>query len=549
MFMVKLFIGLCMLLDHCILGSAEKNDENLEIEINQEIQEVENNDAIVEQLGKTKASHILMFHPWNTKSHRIQQNALLEGFLARGHRVTGVFPQSSSIKHDRYTEIVVEDGFAKLMNIMTKSMMEKDSTSYLQMLSLWPEMLAMMKDMMEQQTRETNTVIDIIESRNETIDAVFFTISFGYLGIDIFKKFRVPHIGISHPGWALHVSKFLGNPENPSYQPELQSPFVEPLSFWQRLSNTLIYSIQDYDILGWLWYPLFMDIIADYESYTEFLNNVSLIFLCSHFVTHSPQAWAPNAIEVGGLHCREGEKLPEDLQLFLDNHPEGVVYVSFGSTVKPSEMPAERKQIFLDTFRQLKHPVIWKWDEDDIPNLSSNVKLSKWLPQQDLLAHPNLRVFVTHGGLLSLQEALYHQTPLVGIPLGNDQKPNLLRADKKGYAIMLDWVSISSDQFLAAINKAMYDEEVKKNMKKMHDLFVDARDPPLERAMWWVEYAIRHEGTKFLKPNSVDLPWYQYHLIDVIAFIFIVLFFVLFITIKCFICFCRCCCSRKIKQE
>jgi glucuronosyltransferase len=55
------------------------------------------------------------------------------------------------------------------------------------------------------------------------------------------------------------------------------------------------------------------------------------------------------------------------------------------------------------------------------------------LPQQDLLAHPNLKVFVTHGGLLSLQEALYHQTPLVGIPLGNDQKPNMLRAEKKGY--------------------------------------------------------------------------------------------------------------------
>ena len=53
--------------------------------------------------------------------------------------------------------------------------------------------------------------------------------------------------------------------------------------------------------------------------------------------------------------------------------------------------------------------------------------VSKWLPQNDLLAHPNLRVFVTHGGLLSLQEAIYHKTPLVGVPLVNDQKPNLVR--------------------------------------------------------------------------------------------------------------------------
>ena len=27
----------------------------------------------------------------------------------------------------------------------------------------------------------------------------------------------------------------------------------------------------------------------------------------------------------------------------------------------------------------------------------------------------------------SVQEALYHMKPLLGIPLGNDQKPNLLR--------------------------------------------------------------------------------------------------------------------------
>ena len=81
-------------------------------------------------------------------------------------------------------------------------------------------------------------------------------------------------------------------------------------------------------------------------------------------------------------------------------------------------MSSEQMEMFLQTFRSLKYNVIWKWNEDDISDLPPNVKLSKWLPQQDLLAHPNLRVFVTHGGLLSVQEALYHQTPLVGIPLG-----------------------------------------------------------------------------------------------------------------------------------
>ena len=56
--------------------------------------------------------HILMFHPWNTRSHRIQQNALLEALLARGHRVIGVFGQASDIASSNYTEIVVSNGCA-----------------------------------------------------------------------------------------------------------------------------------------------------------------------------------------------------------------------------------------------------------------------------------------------------------------------------------------------------------------------------------------------------------------------------------------------------
>ena len=95
--------------------------------------------------------------------------------------------------------------------------------------------------------------------------------------------------------------------------------------------------------------------------------------------------------------------------------------------MKPSEMSPERKQIFLDAFSKLGKPIIWKWDEENVSDIPSNVMIKQWVPQQDVLAHPNLKVFVTHGGLLSVQEALYHKTPLVGIPLGNDQRPNLLR--------------------------------------------------------------------------------------------------------------------------
>ena len=60
-----------------------------------------------------------MYFPWNTRSHRMQQNAILEGMLARGHRVTGVFPQKYKEKHQNYTEIIVQDRYED--RILTRS--------------------------------------------------------------------------------------------------------------------------------------------------------------------------------------------------------------------------------------------------------------------------------------------------------------------------------------------------------------------------------------------------------------------------------------------
>ena len=49
----------------------------------------------------------------------------------------------------------------------------------------------------------------------------------------------------------------------------------------------------------------------------------------------------------------------------------------------------------------------------------------------------------------------------------------------------------------------------------------DETQSALNRAVWWTEYVIRHNGAKHLQSAALDLAWYQYLLLDVAAFLFL----------------------------
>jgi glucuronosyltransferase len=60
-------------------------------------------------------------------------------------------------------------------------------------------------------------------------------------------------------------------------------------------------------------------------------------------------------------------------------------------------------------------------------------------------------------------------------------------------------------------------------MKKISALSKDEPESSLNRAVWWTEYVLRHNGAKHLRSAALDLAWYQYLLLDVAAFLFLLL--------------------------
>lgn len=71
--------------------------------------------------------------------------------------------------------------------------------------------------------------------------------------------------------------------------------------------------------------------------------------------------------------------------------------------------------------------------------------------------------------------------------------------------------------------------------KELSRRFRDRPMPPLETAIYWVEYVARHKGAHFMKTAAVNMPFYQYYLLDVIAFIVLVLtvfLYVIFVSLR-----------------
>jgi len=53
-------------------------------------------------------------------------------------------------------------------------------------------------------------------------------------------------------------------------------------------------------------------------------------------------------------------------------------------------LPAELIQGILKVLGELNVRVLWKFESDSLPGKPENVKISKWLPQQDVLGRIKL---------------------------------------------------------------------------------------------------------------------------------------------------------------
>ncbi|XP_038050044.1 UDP-glucuronosyltransferase 2B20-like [Patiria miniata] len=329
------------------------------------------------------------------------------------------------------------------------------------------------------------------------------------------------HIGLTPIAPSQH-DYFAHTPSNPAYVPERFSALADTMTFRERLKNTLLYWVMSYTYQKYILTPmdevLLKRNIRPDANFGQLLSEAKLWIFNSDFVVDFPRPLNPQVKFVGGFLTGPAKPLNKEWQSFVDSSGDhGIVILALGTLIN-DELTEQQAENIASSLALLSQKVAWSYGGKLPKTLGNNTKVVKWLPQNDLLGHPKTRAFISHGGLNSIHQCIYHAVPIVGIPVFGDQKDNFIRLGARGMSILLDIRRLSDRSIYDATVEVIYNKTYKEAVERYSAI---ARDrvmsmTPLEEVAYWVEYAVKH-GTDHLKPRSMHLSFVQNYLLDVIG--------------------------------
>ncbi|KAM7370387.1 hypothetical protein PAMP_009940 [Pampus punctatissimus] len=498
-------------------------------------------------------------------SHWVNMNLLIQNLHTRGHKVTVVRTATSwYIKENapHYSSITVtlpeaisieeQDFFVTFLAKMLA--IQKEGASVVGFMKFYWEMLGSLSKIHQQasllgvQMFENKTLMQSI--RDSQFDMVLVDPGLP-VGVLVAHELKLPTV--FNVRWITSgEGHFVVAPSPLSYVPTSGYAVSNKMTFWQRVKNSMHY-LMNMCIDKFIVCPHYDRLVDKYfgpdVNFYHLLQGADIWLMRVDFVFEFPRPTMPNIVYIGGFQCKPSEPLSSELEAFVQSSGEhGCILMSLGTLVK--SLPVEMTSEIAAAFAQIPQKVIWRHAGERPKNLGNNTLLVKWMPQNDLLGHPKVKAFVAHGGTNGIYESIYHGVPIIGIPLLFDQFENVLRMEVRGAAKVLDATKLNRQNFLEAIQEVLHNPSYRANMKRLSALHRDKPMHPLDTALYWIEFVMRHKGASHLCTESYKMSWYTYHSVDVISFLLAAMLMLTAIVVGSirFVC-CQLCRRRKTKQE
>ncbi|KAG6460675.1 UDP-glucosyltransferase 2 [Manduca sexta] len=480
--------------------------------------------CLLQGLWCLSAYHVLVVFPVPSRSHNALGKGVVDALLQAGHEVSWATPYPPKEK-------------VKNLNIIDVSI----TTPIIDALETSMEMMVKMAMNFTQLKTYTRTIsktaITAPALRDAVIkgqfDAVVTEYFFSETDAGYAAVLKVPWIQVNGVMMNPVLEDQMDEVRSISTVPQLFNSAVMPMPFLNRLLNSFMYLTMaadkwmDWSEISSMYKEMFAPLASargtSLPSFDEAYYNVSVLLVNSHGSYAPALSLPPNVVEVGGYHLKDSvPPLPKDLQELLDGSPQGVVYFSMGSVLKSAKFPDVTKRELLQVLGELKQTVLWKFEEQ-LENMPKNVHIRSWMPQDSILAHPNVKVFITHGGLLSTLEALNSGVPLLAVPIFGDQPANAERIALAGFGRHIKFRPEMAQDLKVELREMLSNDSYLKKAKSLSSLFHNRVVPPKKLISRYIELAIETNGAYHLRSSSRLYPWYQRWMLDQLALVLLVL--------------------------
>lgn len=492
----------------------------------------------VPQTNNTLKILCVFGHPG--KSHFYVVKPILEELARRGHDLTVIsyFPRTNGNKKEEPLPNYKDIDLANEKYDVFNEPIDMNLISHLPVLTLLKE-LSVLYEFGKNSCENafTNEEVQKLLTSEEKYDLIFTENFNTDCFLAFVHKFEVPFVGISTCQIMTWTNERLGNPDDAANTPTVFVSRNRPMRFFDRLTNYLWIRLVNfvYDF----YYDSGQRVAVeeffgyDFPHLKDIARSQAALLVNTHPSLHGARPLLPNVVEIGGVHLPTTMKpLPHQIGKFLDEANEGVLYLSLGSMIKATSMPPAVLQAMLDALGSIPRKVLWKWEGDDLPGKPDNVFISRWLPQFDILHHPNVKAYFGHAGLLGLTEAIHASVPMVLMPMFGDQFANAAAAENRGVAVVLEYEKINVAKLRHALDEVFNDTRYRENMEKLSKAFRDRPLSPMETAVWWIEYVGRGNGLTYIRSDLADMPWYQRESVDVVLFLSLILVLVAYYVMK-----------------
>ncbi|KAJ4448269.1 hypothetical protein ANN_10283 [Periplaneta americana] len=262
-------------------------------------------------LQSVSSARFLVIYHSKVRSRFSMVEPYMKALVSRGHQVVvvGYYPQKQPIPN--YTDIILEEvadglnpgpglsidnalkSFNPVMNVVRVA--EFGAQSCRTVLSN-PEFIKLIKS-------------------NQKFDAVIYDLLHTDCFLPLSTKYGAVSIGVSPTVLMPWANDPMGNPDNPSYIPNLFIPYSDQMNFIARTVNSVtmvlfkvIYYFKSYRPSQELVRQHFGQ---DVPELSVLARNMSLVLVNSHFSLNSPRPLVPGVVEVGGLHIAPPQQLPK----------------------------------------------------------------------------------------------------------------------------------------------------------------------------------------------------------------------------------------------